>query len=152
MNQNGLRDQAMQAIATTKWMPDWGQKRIENMVSGRPDWCISRQRTWGVPIPLFVHQQSGELHPDSQTLIEKVALAVEQQGIDAWFDMDASDLIGADAENYFKVTDTLDVWFDSGVSHACVLTRRDDLQRPADLYLEGSDQHRGWFQSSLLRC
>ena len=150
MNQNGLRDQTMQAIATTKWMPDWGQKRIENMVSGRPDWCISRQRTWGVPIPLFVHQQSGELHPDSQTLIEKVALAVEQQGIDAWFDMDASDLIGADAENYFKVTDTLDVWFDSGVSHACVLTRRDDLQRPADLYLEGSDQHRGWFQSSLL--
>lgn len=150
MNQNGLRDQAMQAIATTKWMPDWGQKRIENMVSGRPDWCISRQRTWGVPIPLFVHQQSGELHPDSQALIEKVALAVEKQGIDAWFDMDASDLIGADAENYFKVTDTLDVWFDSGVSHACVLTRRDDLQRPADLYLEGSDQHRGWFQSSLL--
>lgn len=150
MNQNGLRDQAMQAIATTKWMPDWGQKRIENMVSGRPDWCISRQRTWGVPIPLFVHQQSGELHPDSQALIEKVALAVEQEGIDAWFDMDASDLIGADAENYFKVTDTLDVWFDSGVSHACVLTRRDDLQRPADLYLEGSDQHRGWFQSSLL--
>ena len=150
MNQNGLRDQAMQAIAKTKWMPDWGQKRIENMVSGRPDWCISRQRTWGVPIPLFVHQQSGELHPDSRALIEKVALAVEQQGIDAWFDMDASDLIGADAENYFKVTDTLDVWFDSGVSHACVLTRRDDLQRPADLYLEGSDQHRGWFQSSLL--
>ncbi|HCC82842.1 MAG TPA: isoleucine--tRNA ligase, partial [Methylophaga sp.] len=150
MNQNGLRDQAMQAIATTKWMPDWGQKRIENMVSGRPDWCISRQRTWGVPIPLFVHQQSGELHPDSQALIEKVALAVEQEGIDAWFDMHASDLIGADAENYFKVTDTLDVWFDSGVSHACVLTRRDDLQRPADLYLEGSDQHRGWFQSSLL--
>ena len=150
MDQNGLRDQAMQAIAATKWMPDWGQKRIENMVSGRPDWCISRQRTWGVPIPLFVHQQSGELHPDSQALIEKVALAVEQNGIDAWFDMDASDLIGADADNYYKVTDTLDVWFDSGVSHACVLTRRDDLQRPADLYLEGSDQHRGWFQSSLL--
>lgn len=150
MEQNGLRDQAMQAIAATRWMPDWGQKRIENMVTGRPDWCISRQRTWGVPIPLFVHQQSGELHPDSQALIEKVALAVEQNGIDAWFEMDASDLIGADANDYFKVTDTLDVWFDSGVSHACVLTRRDDLQRPADLYLEGSDQHRGWFQSSLL--
>ncbi|MDO8827097.1 isoleucine--tRNA ligase [Methylophaga sp.] len=150
MEQNGLRDQAMQAIAATKWMPDWGQKRIENMVTGRPDWCISRQRTWGVPIPLFVHQQSGELHPDSKALIEKVALAVEQKGIDAWFDMDASELIGADADNYFKVTDTLDVWFDSGVSHACVLTRRDGLQRPADLYLEGSDQHRGWFQSSLL--
>ncbi|MCL5975131.1 MAG: isoleucine--tRNA ligase, partial [Gammaproteobacteria bacterium] len=150
MEQNGLRDQAMQAIAATKWMPDWGQKRIENMVTGRPDWCISRQRTWGVPIPLFVHQQSGELHPDSKALIEKVALAVEQKGIDAWFEMDASELIGADADNYFKVTDTLDVWFDSGVSHACVLTRRDGLQRPADLYLEGSDQHRGWFQSSLL--
>lgn len=150
MNQNGLRDQAMQAIAATKWMPDWGQKRIENMVSGRPDWCISRQRTWGVPIPLFVHQQSGELHPESQALIEKVALAVEQKGIDAWFDMDASELIGGDADDYYKVTDTLDVWFDSGVSHACVLTRRDGLQRPADLYLEGSDQHRGWFQSSLL--
>lgn len=150
MEQNGLRDQAMQAIAATKWMPDWGQKRIENMVTGRPDWCISRQRTWGVPIPLFVHQQSGELHPDSKALIEKVALAVEQKGIDAWFDMDASELIGADADNYFKVTDTLDVWFDSGVSHACVLTRRDGLHRPADLYLEGSDQHRGWFQSSLL--
>ncbi|MDO8826268.1 isoleucine--tRNA ligase [Methylophaga sp.] len=150
MEQNGLRDQAMQAIAATKWMPDWGQKRIENMVTGRPDWCISRQRTWGVPIPLFVHQQSGELHPDSKALIEKVALAVEQKGIDAWFDMDASELIGADADNYFKVIDTLDVWFDSGVSHACVLTRRDGLQRPADLYLEGSDQHRGWFQSSLL--
>lgn len=150
MEQNGLRDQAMQAIAATKWMPDWGQKRIENMVTGRPDWCISRQRTWGVPIPLFVHQQSGELHPDSKALIEKVALAVEQKGIDAWFDMDASELIGADADNYFKVSDTLDVWFDSGVSHACVLTRRDGLQRPADLYLEGSDQHRGWFQSSLL--
>lgn len=150
MDQNGLREQAMQAISATKWMPDWGQKRIENMVSGRPDWCVSRQRTWGVPIPLFVHQQNGELHPDSQSLIEKVALAVEKNGIDTWFEMEAEELIGSDADNYFKVTDTLDVWFDSGVSHACVLTRRDDLQRPADLYLEGSDQHRGWFQSSLL--
>lgn len=150
MDQNGLRDQAMKAIAVTKWMPDWGQKRIENMVSGRPDWCISRQRAWGVPIPLFVHQQTGALHPDSAALIEKVALAVEQKGIDAWFDMSAETLIGQDADDYYKVTDTLDVWFDSGVSHACVLPRRDELHRPADLYLEGSDQHRGWFQSSLL--
>lgn len=150
MDQNGLRDAAMQEIANTQWLPDWGQKRIENMVSGRPDWCISRQRTWGVPIPIFVHQQSGELHPKTAELIEQVALKVEQGGIDAWFDLAAEDLIGNDAAEYEKVTDTLDVWFDSGVSHACVLDRRDELARPADLYLEGSDQHRGWFQSSLL--
>lgn len=150
MDQNGLRDAAMQEIANTQWLPDWGQKRIENMVSGRPDWCISRQRTWGVPIPIFVHQQSGELHPKTAELIEQVALKVEQGGIDAWFDLAAEDLIGNDASEYDKVTDTLDVWFDSGVSHACVLDRRDELARPADLYLEGSDQHRGWFQSSLL--
>ncbi len=150
MDQNGLRDAAMQEIAATKWLPDWGQKRIENMVSGRPDWCISRQRTWGVPIPIFVHQQSGELHPKTAELIEQVAQRVEQGGIDVWFDLAAKDLIGNDAAEYDKVTDTLDVWFDSGVSHACVLDRRDELKRPADLYLEGSDQHRGWFQSSLL--
>ncbi len=150
MDQNGLRDAAMQEIANTQWLPDWGQKRIENMVFGRPDWCISRQRTWGVPIPIFVHKQSGELHPKTAELIEQVALKVEQGGIDAWFDLAAEELIGNDAAEYDKVTDTLDVWFDSGVSHACVLDRRDDLARPADLYLEGSDQHRGWFQSSLL--
>ena len=150
MDQNALRPAAMQAIAATQWMPDWGQKRIENMVSGRPDWCISRQRTWGVPIPLFVHKISGQLHPNTAELIEKVALAVEEQGIDAWFDMPAEQLLGGEAVDYDKVTDTLDVWFDSGVSHACVLKRREQLQWPADLYLEGSDQHRGWFQSSLL--
>ncbi|MCX4190072.1 isoleucine--tRNA ligase [Methylophaga sp. OBS3] len=150
MDQNGLRDAAMQEIAKTTWLPDWGQKRIENMVSGRPDWCISRQRTWGVPIPLFVHQQTGELHPNTAALIEQVAEKVEQGGIDAWFDLPAESLIGDDAAVYDKVIDTLDVWFDSGVSHACVLDRRDELARPADLYLEGSDQHRGWFQSSLL--
>lgn len=150
MDQNGLRDAAMQEIAATQWLPDWGQKRIENMVSGRPDWCISRQRTWGVPIPIFVHQQTGELHPKTAELIEQVAQKVEKGGIDVWFDLTAEDLIGNDAAEYDKVTDTLDVWFDSGVSHACVLDRRDELTRPADLYLEGSDQHRGWFQSSLL--
>ena len=150
MDQNGLRKAAQQAINDTTWMPDWGQKRIEGMVEGRPDWCISRQRTWGVPIPLFVHQQSGELHPDTQGLMEQVAVLVEQQGIDAWFEMEPSELLGDQAADYEKVSDTLDVWFDSGVSHACVLARRDYLNRPADLYLEGSDQHRGWFQSSLL--
>ncbi len=150
MDQNGLRKAAQQAIHDTTWMPDWGQKRIEGMVEGRPDWCISRQRTWGVPIPLFVHQQTGELHPNTQTLMETVASQVDQEGIDAWFDLDAHDLLGDEANEYDKVSDTLDVWFDSGVSHACVLARRDYLQRPADLYLEGSDQHRGWFQSSLL--
>ncbi|PCJ31172.1 MAG: isoleucine--tRNA ligase [Gammaproteobacteria bacterium] len=150
MDQSGLRQAAMQAISETNWMPDWGQKRIESMVEGRPDWCVSRQRTWGVPIPLFVHQQSGELHPDTQALMEQVANRVEQEGIDTWFDSDISDWLGDDAADYDKVSDTLDVWFDSGVSHACVLARRDYLNRPADLYLEGSDQHRGWFQSSLL--
>lgn len=150
MDQNGLRKAALQAIKETEWMPDWGQKRIEGMVDGRPDWCVSRQRTWGVPIPLFVHQQSGKLHPNTETLMEQVAQHVEQQGIDAWFESDIEDWLGEQAADYEKVTDTLDVWFDSGVSHACVLARREYLNRPADLYLEGSDQHRGWFQSSLL--
>jgi len=150
MDQNGLRQAAMTAIADTDWMPDWGQKRIENMVEGRPDWCISRQRTWGVPIPLFVNKQTGQLHPDTEQFVGLVAEKVEAGGIDAWFEMDAEELLGNQATDYDKVTDTLDVWFDSGVSHACVLARRDYLNRPADLYLEGSDQHRGWFQSSLL--
>ncbi len=150
MDQKGLRQAAMKAIADTDWMPDWGQKRIENMVEGRPDWCISRQRTWGVPIPLFVNKQTGQLHPDTEHFVEQVAEKVETGGIDAWFEMEAEELLGAQVSDYDKVTDTLDVWFDSGVSHACVLARRDYLNRPADLYLEGSDQHRGWFQSSLL--
>jgi len=150
MDQNGLRDAAMQAITDTQWMPEWGQKRIESMVEGRPDWCVSRQRTWGVPIPLFVHKETGELHSNTQVIMEQVAQKVEQEGIDAWFESETSDWLGDDGDNYDKVSDTLDVWFDSGVSHACVLARRDYLQRPADLYLEGSDQHRGWFQSSLI--
>ncbi|HEC17797.1 MAG TPA: isoleucine--tRNA ligase [Gammaproteobacteria bacterium] len=150
MDQNGLRDAAMDEIKNTTWMPDWGQARIEGMVENRPDWCISRQRTWGVPIPLFVHQQSGKLHPDTADIIENVAQRVEAKGIDAWFQLDPKALLGDAADDYEKVTDTLDVWFDSGVSHACVLDRRKELRRPADLYLEGSDQHRGWFQSSLL--
>ncbi len=150
MEQNGLRPKALEAVKNTEWMPDWGQARIEGMVNNRPDWCISRQRNWGVPIALFVHKVSGKLHPDTAELIEQVAQRVEEKGIDAWFDLDPAELLGDEAADYDKVADTLDVWFDSGVTHACVLERRDNLQRPADLYLEGSDQHRGWFQSSLL--
>jgi isoleucyl-tRNA synthetase len=145
-----LRDLAAGAIQQTRWIPSWGQARIEGMVASRPDWCISRQRAWGVPIPLFVHRQSGKPHPDTPRLIEEVARRVEQQGIDAWFALSTDALLGAQAEQYEKVSDTLDVWFDSGVTHACVLEQRAELKYPADLYLEGSDQHRGWFQSSLL--
>ena len=114
----------------------------------RPDWCISRQRAWGVPITLLVHKETRELHPDTNTLIEEIAKRIEKSGIEAWHDIKIEDLI-QDSSNYEKITDILDVWFDSGVTHACVL-HDDELEFPADLYLEGSDQHRGWFQSSLL--
>ncbi|MBI5462141.1 MAG: isoleucine--tRNA ligase, partial [Gammaproteobacteria bacterium] len=150
MEHNGLRASALQAIQGVRWMPDWGQARIEGMVEKRPDWCISRQRTWGVPIALFVHKHSGKLHPDTSRLIEEIALSVERKGIDAWFELDVLDMLGTEAGEYDKVTDTLDVWFDSGVTHHAVLDQRSQLGRPADLYLEGSDQHRGWFQSSLM--
>ncbi len=150
MDQNGLRDTALKAIDGVNWMPDWGQARINGMIENRPDWCISRQRTWGVPIAIFIHKDSEELHPDTLELIEQVAKKVEESGIDAWHELDASELLGDDADQYIQVTDTLDVWFDSGSTHHCVLEHNDDLHYPADLYLEGSDQHRGWFQSSLL--
>jgi len=150
MDKNGLRKQSIEQIAQTKWIPGWGEERIKSMVEGRPDWCISRQRTWGVPITLFVHEETGELHPQTAQIIEKVALEVEQKGIQAWWDMEAESLIGADAQKYQKVTDTLDVWFDSGVTHYFVVDKRDDIPAGADLYLEGSDQHRGWFMSSLM--
>ncbi len=150
MEQEGLRESALEEIKKTEWKPDWGEARIKGMVENRPDWCISRQRTWGVPIALFVNKNTGDLHPETPELIEKVAEKVEQGGVDAWFDLDPAELLGGSAADYDKVTDTLDVWFDSGVTHACVLDRREDLHSPADLYLEGSDQHRGWFQSSLL--
>src|SRR5690606_9518410 len=145
-----LREPAIEAIHRTRWIPRWGQARIEGMVENRPDWCISRQRAWGVPIALFVHRQTRALHPDTATLIEAVARRVEERGVDAWFELRPEELLGADAGDYEKVEDTLDVWFDSGVTHACVLERRPELRWPADMYLEGSDQHRGWFQSSLL--
>jgi len=150
MHQRGLLDAAKAAVEGVEWLPEWGRARIDSMLEDRPDWCISRQRTWGVPITLFIHRQSGELHPRSSELIEQVALLIEEAGIDAWFDLEPAELLGVDADDYEKVTDTLDVWFDSGVTHACVLRQRDGLHSPADLYLEGSDQHRGWFQSSLL--
>lgn len=150
MDKNKLREQALDEVKRVAWIPEWGQARIESMMEGRPDWCVSRQRTWGVPIAFFVHKETGELHPRTAELVEQVAQRIEQQGIEAWFELEAAELLGDEAEHYEKMTDTLDVWFDSGVTHACVLEKREQLHFPADLYLEGSDQHRGWFQSSLL--
>ncbi|MFL6648637.1 MAG: isoleucine--tRNA ligase [Sulfurifustaceae bacterium] len=150
ISMENLRATAIKAIHETRWIPSWGQARIEGMVETRPDWCISRQRAWGVPIALFVHKETGELHPRTPALIEAIAQRVERKGIDAWFELTADELLGADAAQYQKVNDTLDVWFDSGVTHVCVLERRPELGSPANMYLEGSDQHRGWFQSSLL--
>ena len=149
MEQANLRADALAAIDTVKWYPEWGKARIAGMVEGRPDWTISRQRTWGVPIALFVHRETGEPHPRSSELMGQVAQRVEQGGVDVWYTLDPSELLGAEAADYEKITDILDVWFDSGVTHECVLRER-GLGKPADLYLEGSDQHRGWFQSSLL--
>ncbi len=150
MNQNKLREQALAEVKRVDWIPEWGQARIESMIEGRPDWCISRQRTWGVPITFFIHKETRELHPRTGELIEQVAKRIEEKGIEAWFELEKEELLGAETADYEKMTDTLDVWFDSGVTHACVLDKREQLRSPADLYLEGSDQHRGWFQSSLL--
>lgn len=149
MEQANLRADALKAIEQVTWYPAWGQARIAGMVEGRPDWTISRQRTWGVPIALFVHRETGEPHPRSTELLGQVADRVEQGGVDVWYALDAAELLGDEAADYDKITDILDVWFDSGVTHEAVLVDR-GLPTPADLYLEGSDQHRGWFQSSLL--
>ncbi len=151
-----LREQAMAAVDATQFFPSWGRARLEAMIRNRPDWCVSRQRNWGVPMPFFTHKETGELHPRTPELLEIVAQRVEQSGIEAWFALDPAELLGEDAAHYDKTGHTLDVWFDSGVTHACVLKRRPEFARAApdqasaDLYLEGSDQHRGWFQSSLL--
>jgi isoleucyl-tRNA synthetase len=151
MEKAGLRDLAMAEIKKVRWVPSWGQARIESMIENRPDWCISRQRFWGVPIALFMHRETQELHPRTAELIEQVAQRIEKHGIQAWFALDAGELLGDEADDYVKLGDTLDVWFDSGTTHFSVLQQ--DPERfhfPADMYLEGSDQHRGWFHSSLL--
>ena len=145
-----LREVANQAVADTEFFPHAGRARLASMVGNRPDWCVSRQRSWGVPMALFVHAETGELHPDTPALIERVAKHVEQQGIEGWFDLSTEELLGEQARHYRKVPDTVDVWFESGTTHASVLARDPALTNPADLYLEGSDQHRGWFQASLL--
>ena len=150
MDRAGLRARALEEIEKVRWLPDWGRARIQAMVEGRPDWCVSRQRAWGSPIALFVHKRDRTPHPDTPRLLEEVARRVEQAGVEAWFELDPGELLGEAAADYEKVTDILDVWFDSGVTHACVLDARPGLAWPADLYLEGSDQHRGWFQSALL--
>lgn len=150
MEQEGLRKSALREIGKVKWMPSWGESRIGNMIADRPDWCISRQRVWGVPIALFTHKATGEPHPRSAELLDEVATLVEKDGIDAWSDLDPARLLGAAAADYEKVTDIMDVWFDSGVLHHCLEKSRPEITAPADLYLEGSDQHRGWFHSSLL--
>ncbi|HTO45899.1 MAG TPA: isoleucine--tRNA ligase [Burkholderiales bacterium] len=145
-----LREVAEKAVQQTEFFPGWGRARLEAMIHNRPDWCVSRQRSWGTPLALFVHAKTGDLHPRTLELIELVAQRVERQGIEGWFSLSAQELLGTDAEHYRKVPDTMDVWFDSGTTHFSVLARRADLAKPADLYLEGTDQHRGWFQSSLL--
>jgi isoleucyl-tRNA synthetase len=145
-----LRQTARAAVEATAFYPQWGRARLEAMIANRPDWCVSRQRSWGTPMALFVHRETGELHPRTLQLIEQAAQRVEKEGIEGWFSLAEAELLGSEAGTYRKVPDTLDVWFDSGTTHASILTRREELAKPADLYLEGSDQHRGWFQSSLL--
>ena len=151
MDTNALRDTALKAIDETRFVPASGRNRLYGMIESRPDWCISRQRAWGVPITVFVNKKTGEPLRD-QAVIDRIAEAVEAGGADVWFDGEPRRFLGDDydADAYQAVTDILDVWFDSGSTHAFVLESRDDLEWPASLYLEGSDQHRGWFHSSLL--
>lgn len=151
MDHHGLRKQSLKGIKGIEWIPRWGQVYIENMLSNRPDWCISRQRTWGVPMPLFVHKETEELHPHTIDLMEEVAKRVEEDGIQAWWDLEAGEILGEEAPYYSKVSDILDVWFDSGSTHSSVVAVRPEFVGQApDMYLEGSDQHRGWFMASLM--
>ena len=147
-----LRATALRAIEATQFFPDWGKARLHGMIANRPDWTLSRQRQWGVPMPFFVHKETGALHPRTPELLEQVAQRVEKEGIEAWQSVDVAAMLGADAAHYEKIKDTLDVWFDSGTTHYTVLrgSHKEQSVFPADLYLEGSDQHRGWFHSSLL--
>ncbi len=151
MDGHGLRQQALDEIKKVRWIPSWGQNRIEAMVSQRTDWCISRQRTWGMPCAVLVNKQTGEIHPKTSEIIEKVAKAVEERGIQAWWDLKVEDLIDPnEASLYYKDPNTLDVWFDSGSTHYTVVDKHPQFKHKADMYLEGSDQHRGWFMSSLM--
>ncbi|MAZ43820.1 MAG: isoleucine--tRNA ligase [Legionellales bacterium] len=151
LEQNGLKKAALKAIEKVQWMPGWGLNRIKGMIEDHPGWCISRQRAWGVPIPLFIHTQTREAHPKTPELVEKIAEDAKDKGIEYWFSLKVEDYLSAEeVKEYEKSTDVLDVWFDAGSSHAAVLDARENLQAPADLYLEGSDQHRGWFQAALL--
>ena len=145
-----LRELALQAVDTTEFFPAWGRARLEAMIRNRPDWCVSRQRNWGVPMTFFVHKDTHAPHPRSLELLEQIAQKVEREGIEAWFALETAELLGEEARDYKKLTDTLDVWFDSGTTHDTVVKADAQLAFPVDLYLEGSDQHRGWFQSSLL--
>jgi isoleucyl-tRNA synthetase len=147
-----LRETALEGIEATQFFPDWGQARLHGMIANRPDWTLSRQRQWGVPMAVFVHKETGELHPRTAELLEQVAQRIAESGIDAWQALDPKELLGDEADMYLKNKDTLDVWFDSGCTHQTVLRGSHPAQShfPADLYLEGSDQHRGWFHSSLL--
>jgi isoleucyl-tRNA synthetase len=147
-----LRSTALRGVENTQFFPAWGQARLHGMIANRPDWTLSRQRQWGVPMPFFIHKETGELHPDTLELLEAVARRVEEGGIEAWQKLDPRELLGTEASHYEKVKDTLDVWFDSGATHFTVLrgSHAEQTAFPADLYLEGSDQHRGWFHSSLL--
>lgn len=149
MDAAGLRHALLEQVKSVKWIPNWGEARIEKMIDGRPDWCISRQRAWGIPIPFFTHKETGALHPKTLDFMEVVAQKIEQAGIEAWFELVPEELLGDEADLYDKSMDVLDVWFDSGVSHKAVLNPEGGHDVIADLYLEGSDQHRGWFNSSI---
>src|SRR2546428_11231899 len=147
-----LRATALRGIDSTEFFPSWGQARLRGMIENRPDWTLSRQRQWGVPMPFFLHRETGKLHPRTPELLEAVAKRVEQGGIESWQSISTKEFLGAEADQYEKSRDTLDVWFDSGSTHYTVMrgSHRQETGFPADLYLEGSDQHRGWFHSSLL--
>ena len=150
LDAEGLRAAAMEAIGAVDWYPDWAEQRIAGMVETRPDWCISRSRSWGVPLPLLVNRETGEPHPETARLMVEIAGRMDESGIEAWFALDPAEFLGNEAEDYRKVTDVMDVWMDSGLVHRCVGSEHPEIGYPADLYVEGSDQHRGWFQSSLL--
>ena len=147
-----LRKTALEAVEATQFVPEWGEVRLHNMIANRPDWCISRQRNWGVPLPFLIHKETGKLHPETMKILNKVADVVEKEGIEAWTRLTPAELTDLEPKMYEKSKDTLDVWFDSGTTHMTVMrgSHADKLTYPADLYLEGSDQHRGWFHSSLL--